>query len=147
VLARCCAVSAPLCGVLHAAFELTVLPPAGAFLAAVAVGVAPLALANFAWDQGLRRGNGRLLAVMAYATPLLSALILTAAGLVAPTVEPRPGRADDRRRGAALEGGAKLTWLDVQRRQVQACSGMFLYSDPTFRGPARGAAGHMHDAR
>ena len=44
-----------------------------------------MALANFAWDQGLRRGNSRLLAVMAYGTPVVSALILIAAGIATAT--------------------------------------------------------------
>jgi hypothetical protein len=85
VLAAGCAASVPLCAGLHLAFERTVLPGPGAFLAAVAIGVAPLALANLAWDHGLRRGDGRLLAVMAYATPLVAALILIALGLAAAT--------------------------------------------------------------
>lgn len=32
-------------------------------------------------DEGFRRGDGQLLAVMAYATPLCSALLLVALGL------------------------------------------------------------------
>jgi drug/metabolite transporter (DMT)-like permease len=40
----------------------------------------PLALGNYVWDQGFRRGDGHLLAVMAYATPLCSALLLASLG-------------------------------------------------------------------
>lgn len=85
VLAPGCAASVPLCAGLHLALEQTVRPEPGAVLAAVAIGVAPLALANLAWDHGLRRGDGRLLAVMAYATPLVAALILIALGMAAAT--------------------------------------------------------------
>lgn len=80
VLARGCAVSAAVCAGLHGVLEPTVMPTMGALSAAVAIGVAPIALANFAWDQGIRRGDGRLLAVMAYATPALSALLLVSIG-------------------------------------------------------------------
>lgn len=48
--------------------------------AAVAIGLIPGALANWTWDKGFRRGDSRLLAVMAYATPLCSALLLAALG-------------------------------------------------------------------
>jgi drug/metabolite transporter (DMT)-like permease len=80
VLTSACAVSAGVCALLHLATERTVLPDLGALLAAVSIGIFPLALANFAWDRGLRQGNSQLLAVMAYATPVLSALLLIAAG-------------------------------------------------------------------
>ncbi len=76
VLASACGLSAVICACAHIALVQTVMPALGPLLAAVAVGIAPLALANLAWDQGLRRGDGQLLAVMAYATPLASAMIL-----------------------------------------------------------------------
>jgi hypothetical protein len=40
----------------------------------------PLALVNYVGDEGFRRGDGHLLAVMAYATPLCGALLLAALG-------------------------------------------------------------------
>ena len=79
-LARGCAVSVLLCAGLHALLEPTVMPSSGGLSAAVAVGVAPLALANLAWDQGFRRGDSQFLAVMAYATPVVSALLLISIG-------------------------------------------------------------------
>jgi drug/metabolite transporter (DMT)-like permease len=81
VLARGCAISTVLCGTLHFALEPTVMPSLGALGAAAAVGVVPLALGNFVWDEGFRRGDSQLLAVLAYATPLCSALLLGALGL------------------------------------------------------------------
>jgi drug/metabolite transporter (DMT)-like permease len=85
VLARGCAISTVLCGVLHLLLEPTVIPSMGALGAAAAVGIVPLALGNFVWDEGFRRGDSQLLAVMAYATPLCSAFLLAALGLAAPT--------------------------------------------------------------
>jgi drug/metabolite transporter (DMT)-like permease len=48
----------------------------GAFVANAVAGKIPFALGNYVWDEGFRRGDDRLLAVMAYATPLCSALLL-----------------------------------------------------------------------
>jgi drug/metabolite transporter (DMT)-like permease len=80
-LARGFGISAAICAVVHVLVESTVTPRMSSLLAAVAVAVVPSAIANVAWDTGLRRGDGRLLAVMAYATPLCSALVLTTLGL------------------------------------------------------------------
>jgi drug/metabolite transporter (DMT)-like permease len=82
VLGTGCAISTALCAVLHFALEPTVAPSLGA---AAAVGVVPLALGNFVWDEGFRRGDSQLLAVLAYATPLCSALLLGALGLASLT--------------------------------------------------------------
>jgi drug/metabolite transporter (DMT)-like permease len=83
VLARGCLLSTVVCGVLHILCEPTIIPSMGALAAAAAVGIVPLALGNFVWDEGFRRGDSQLLAVMAYATPLCSALLLAALGTVA----------------------------------------------------------------
>jgi drug/metabolite transporter (DMT)-like permease len=81
VLARGCALSTGLCLVLHLRLESTVMPSAGGIAAAAAVGIVPLAFGNLLWDEGFRRGDSQLLAVMAYATPLCSALLLAVCGL------------------------------------------------------------------
>jgi drug/metabolite transporter (DMT)-like permease len=70
---------------LHAALEPTVLPNFQSVGAAIAIGLVPLALGNWAWDVGFRRGDSQLLAVMAYGTPLCSALLLAALGIEALT--------------------------------------------------------------
>ncbi|WP_119389400.1 DMT family transporter [Taklimakanibacter lacteus] len=70
---------------LHLLFETTMIPPAGTLICSVLVGIIPLALGNLAWDYGIRRGDRVLLSVLAYATPLVSALILIAAGFASPT--------------------------------------------------------------
>jgi len=81
VLKGGCAISMFLCAALHAALEPTVIPSLGGLAASAAVGMVPLALGNMAWDEGFRRGDSQLLAVMAYATPLCSAVLLAALGL------------------------------------------------------------------
>ena len=81
VLTRGCALSTGLCVVLHLLLESTVMPSAGGIAAAAAVGIVPLAFGNLLWDEGFRRGDSQLLAVMAYATPLCSALLLSVLGL------------------------------------------------------------------
>jgi drug/metabolite transporter (DMT)-like permease len=85
VLATGCAISTALCVGLHFALEPTVMPSLSALGAAAAVGVVPLALGNYVWDEGFRRGDSQLLAVLAYATPLCSALLLGALGLASLT--------------------------------------------------------------
>lgn len=81
VLVRGCAISALLCALLHLSLEPTMIPSLGALAASAAVGIVPLAFGNLVWDEGFRRGDSQLLAVMAYATPLCSALLLAALGL------------------------------------------------------------------
>jgi drug/metabolite transporter (DMT)-like permease len=80
VLARGCALSTVLCAALHFFLEPTIVPSLRSFAATAVAGIIPLALGNFVWDEGFRRGDGQLLAVMAYATPLCSALLLAALG-------------------------------------------------------------------
>lgn len=74
------ALSAGIAVVLHLAIETTIIPPVGALISAVLVGIIPLALGNLAWDHGVRRGDRVLLATLAYATPLVSALFLIVFG-------------------------------------------------------------------
>jgi drug/metabolite transporter (DMT)-like permease len=81
LLARGFALSTILCGIMHLLLEPSVMPTLGGAAAAGVVGIVPAACANLAWDEGFRRGDSQLLAVMAYATPLVSALLLTVLGL------------------------------------------------------------------
>lgn len=55
-------------------------------LGAILSGSVSTALPNFAWDVGIRRGNRLLLAVFAYATPLISALFLITFGYAEATL-------------------------------------------------------------
>ena len=78
LLARGCGMSMLLCAVLHLLLEPTVLPSPTNLAAMAIAGFVALGLGNFLWDLGFRRGDGHLLAVMSYATPLCSALLLAA---------------------------------------------------------------------
>jgi drug/metabolite transporter (DMT)-like permease len=81
VVGRGCGIAAVISGVLHAVFEPMVIPNASVLASAAMIGIVPLALGNLVWDEGFRRGDSQLLAVMAYATPLCSALLLAALGV------------------------------------------------------------------
>jgi drug/metabolite transporter (DMT)-like permease len=80
-LGRGFGISAAICGAVHLLIETPVTPSPSSLAAAIAIGVIPTAIANVMWDAGLRRGDSQLLAVMAYGTPLCSALVLTVLGL------------------------------------------------------------------
>jgi drug/metabolite transporter (DMT)-like permease len=81
LLARGFGIATFVCLGLHFLLEPTVLPTLGSAVAATAAGIVPTAIANVAWDEGFRKGDSQLLAVMAYATPLCSALFLMVLGL------------------------------------------------------------------
>ncbi len=66
---------------LHLALEETVWPPTrAAWMAVVGLGLGPVGLAFYLWDEGMKRGDLRLLGVASYATPLLSTVLLTSLG-------------------------------------------------------------------
>jgi len=65
----------------HLAFETTVWPAdATAWAAVVLLGLGPVGAAFYLWDIGCKRGDVRVLGVAAYAAPVLSTLVLVAAG-------------------------------------------------------------------
>ena len=76
-----CGVTALLAAALHAMTGTWVMPSPAAWLAIVALGVGPVGVAFALWDVGMKRGDPRLLGTLAFATPVLSTLLLTAAGL------------------------------------------------------------------
>ncbi len=66
----------------HIALETTVWPQSSLeWLAVAGLGLMPVGVAFYAWDFGVKRGNIQLLGVSSYAAPLLSVLILVAAGI------------------------------------------------------------------
>ncbi|HWL81314.1 MAG TPA: EamA family transporter [Roseomonas sp.] len=104
-----CLVSGILAGVLHLAFEVTVWPDARQALAILLLGLGPVGSAFFLWDLGMKRGDPRLLGTLAYAIPVLSTLLLVAAG---------EGQADERVLIAALlvaGGGVLASWQRSRR--------------------------------
>lgn len=80
-MAGFCAGTAVLAGAAHLASEATVALDASAWAAALALGLGPVGAAFVLWDRGMKRGDPRLLGTLAFATPVLSTLILAAAGL------------------------------------------------------------------
>jgi drug/metabolite transporter (DMT)-like permease len=77
-----CALSAVGATVLHLLLETTAWPAgAGAWIAVVLLGLGPVGLAFYLWDAGMKHGNVQLLGTLAYATPLLSTLLMTTLGL------------------------------------------------------------------
>lgn len=80
-----CGVTAVLAGLSHGVLETWVTPSSGQWLAVLALGLGPLGAAFFVWDHGTKRGDLQVLGVLAYAAPLLSTLLLIAAGQGEPT--------------------------------------------------------------
>lgn len=82
-----CLVTALLAGVLHFAFEPTIVPHnPGPWLAIFALGLGPVGLAFYVWDYGVKQGDIRFLGVASYAAPVLSTLLLVIFGYAAPTL-------------------------------------------------------------
>ncbi|MCK0151626.1 DMT family transporter [Marivita sp. S6314] len=65
----------------HLMFETTIWPgDLFGWLSVLALGLGPVGLAFYVWDIGVKRGDIQLLGVASYAAPLLSTLVLIAAG-------------------------------------------------------------------
>jgi drug/metabolite transporter (DMT)-like permease len=70
---------------LHLMFEQTVLPATiWGWASIAALGLGPVGFAFYVWDIGCKRGDIQLLGTRSYAAPLLSTLILIAAGMTVP---------------------------------------------------------------
>jgi drug/metabolite transporter (DMT)-like permease len=81
-----CLVTALLAAICHFAFETTVTPAnVGQWLTILGLGLGPVGLAFYVWDYGVKHGDIKLLGVAAYAAPVLSTLILVAAGFAPAT--------------------------------------------------------------
>ena len=68
----------------HLALETTVRPEGGQWLAILGLGLGPVGFAFHLWDIGVKRGDLSVLGAVSYAAPLLSTLILVAAGRAEP---------------------------------------------------------------
>ena len=76
-----CAATALLALLCHLAWELTVWPSNGTqWMGILGLGLGPVGIAFFTWDYGVKHGNLPLLGILAYAAPLISVLLLIAAG-------------------------------------------------------------------
>ncbi len=77
-----CLATAALSLLAHLATETTVWPDElSGWFAILALGLGPVGLAFFTWDIGMKRGDIQILGVASYAAPLLSTLVLIAAGI------------------------------------------------------------------
>ncbi|MBL0406045.1 EamA family transporter [Microvirga aerilata] len=82
-----CLMTSLLSLVCHLAFETTVWPESTVqWLALLALGLGPVGAAFYVWDIGMKRGDIRFLGVASYATPVLSTLLLVAAGYAEPSL-------------------------------------------------------------
>ncbi len=81
-----CLATAALSAVLHLMLETTRWPQgATGWMATIGLGLGPVGLAFYVWDIGVKRGDIQMLGTSSYAAPLLSTLILIAAGIAAPS--------------------------------------------------------------
>lgn len=81
-----CLVTALLSVMAHLVLEETVWPEGALGWGSVlALGIGPVGAAFFTWDIGMKRGDIQLLGVASYAAPLLSTLVLVAAGISQPS--------------------------------------------------------------
>jgi drug/metabolite transporter (DMT)-like permease len=81
-----CAATSLLSLACHLLTERTVLPAdASEWLAVLALGLLPVGAAFYAWDIGVKRGDIQVLGAASYAAPLLSTLVLIAAGVAEPS--------------------------------------------------------------
>ncbi|MEJ0011906.1 MAG: EamA family transporter [Bauldia sp.] len=81
VVAGFCLVTAVVTLALHIALEPTVWPATPTQWIAVALlGALPLGAAFYAWDYGVKHGDIMVLGALSYAAPLLSTIVLLAAG-------------------------------------------------------------------
>lgn len=78
-------IAAIACGVIHLNMEVTQSLTNMQIAAVVALGLAPMGLANAVWDYGVARGDARTLSVLAYGTPLVATFILVFLDLAAVT--------------------------------------------------------------
>jgi len=82
-----CAATSLLSFVCHLLLEKTVLPDGpGQWLAVIGLGLMPVGAAFYAWDIGVKRGNIQVLGAASYVAPLLSTLVLIAAGVAEPSL-------------------------------------------------------------
>ncbi|MEQ8657074.1 MAG: EamA family transporter [Hyphomicrobiales bacterium] len=80
-VAGACLITSALSVICHLAFETTVWPASlTGWAGVVALGLFPVGAAFFVWDIGMKRGDIQVLGAAAYATPILSTLLLIAFG-------------------------------------------------------------------
>jgi len=82
-----CLATAVLSLVAHLALESTVVPDSPVeWLAIAGLGLGPVGAAFYVWDHGVKHGDIQVLGALSYLAPLLSTLVLVAAGLATASV-------------------------------------------------------------
>jgi drug/metabolite transporter (DMT)-like permease len=82
VVAGFCLVTAALSLMCHLSYEETVWPQSATqWLAIAGLGLMPVGAAFYTWDYGVKHGDIIVLGAASYASPLLSTMVLVAAGL------------------------------------------------------------------
>lgn len=82
VVAGFCVATAVLSAVAHLALENSVMPDSIIeWLAIAGLGLGPVGAAFYVWDHGVKHGDIQVLGALSYLAPLLSTLVLVAAGL------------------------------------------------------------------
>lgn len=104
-----CGATAILALLSHFAFETTVWPQGGQWLAVLGLGLGPVGAAFFVWDFGVKHGNIRALGVLSYATPLVSTALLILFGRGEMTASVAAA-------AVLIIGGAVIGAGDVMRR-------------------------------
>jgi drug/metabolite transporter (DMT)-like permease len=107
-----CCVTALLGLIVHLATEVTIWPSVAGWFAVLALGLGPVGIAFFVWDYGVKRGDIQVLGAVAYASPLISTLLLVIFGRAEASV------------GLALAcllivGGAFLAARDIVRLRAR----------------------------
>lgn len=85
VVTLACIATALVGAAAHAFFERTLAPAPLEWLAVALLGLGPVGAAFFLWDYGTKHGRLPLLGVFSYAAPVLSTLLLVAAGNADPS--------------------------------------------------------------
>jgi len=85
VVTLACIATAVLGAIAHVLFERTVAPAPVEWLAVALLGLGPVGAAFFLWDHGTKHGHLALLGVFSYGAPVLSTLLLVAAGSAEPS--------------------------------------------------------------
>ncbi len=75
-----CGVTAVLAWAAHFVLEETIWPNGWQWAAVAGLGIGPVGLAFFVWDWGVKHGNIKTLGAISYLAPLLSTILLIAAG-------------------------------------------------------------------
>lgn len=85
-LALPCLVTSALSALCAMAFEGWTMPTGQTtWLALIGLGIGPVGAAFFLWDVGMKHGNIATLGVLAYASPVISTVLLVVLGLAAPS--------------------------------------------------------------